>query len=93
MEINLGNSFGGGIGVRPETAGEGVDNARRTTGDAAQVARSRPNLTVGEGRADISSAEPVADVPDSTLRRDDDLGKLVGAAFNMPPPPMPDFGG
>ena len=32
-----------------------------------------------------------AEIPDSALSRDDALGRLVGAAFNLPPPPMPDF--
>jgi len=36
---------------------------------------------------DISAAA----IPESELSRDDDLGKLVSAAFNLPPPPMPDF--
>jgi hypothetical protein len=33
----------------------------------------------------------VEDVSNETLLRDDPLGKLVMAAFNLPPPAMPDF--
>ena len=36
---------------------------------------------------DIAAAE----IPESALSRDDDLGKLVGGAFNLPPPAMPAF--
>jgi hypothetical protein len=32
-----------------------------------------------------------AAIPESALRRDDGLGMLVAAAFNLPPPPMPAF--
>ena len=39
----------------------------------------------------LVGSEPVADVPDSELARDDGLGHLVSSAFNLPPPPMPEF--
>ena len=42
-------------------------------------------LTISEGLESV----PVESIPDSALRRNDPLGKLVGAAFNLPPPPMP----
>lgn len=39
----------------------------------------------------LSGSEPVADVPEAALARDDGLGKLVSAVFNLQAPPMPDF--
>ena len=39
----------------------------------------------------LESSEPVVDVPDEALLRDDALGKLVKSVFNLPPPPMPTF--
>ena len=41
----------------------------------------------------IRGSEPLAEVPDSALTRDDELGRLVSSAFNFPPPPMPEFKG
>ena len=37
---------------------------------------------------DIAAAQ----IPDAALTRDDALGKLVSAVFNLSPPPMPAFG-
>ena len=48
-------------------------------------------LTVSVKPAEGQSAEPVIDVPDAALTRDDPLGDLMKAAFNLPPPPMPKF--
>ncbi len=48
-------------------------------------------VTITNAPRGVSSAEPVFDVPDSALSRDDALGKLVTAAFNFQPPPMPAF--
>ena len=89
MNINFGTSFGGPSGVRPGMEGQGVDAAKAKPADAARPA---PGLVVSQGPAGLSSAEPTADVPAAALRRDDDLGRLAAAAFNLPPPPMPAFG-
>lgn len=91
MEINIGNKFGGNMGVLPDTADTGIGSVSRTAADAAQGAQSAPNLTVGNSVADISAAEPATAVPDSALTRDDALGNLVNSAFALPPPPMPPF--
>ena len=91
MEINLGNKFGGNMGVIPDTAGDGVGNVSRTAADAAQGARSTPNLTIANSVAGLSSAEPTTAISDSALTRDDDLGNLVNSAFSLPPPQMPAF--
>lgn len=92
MEINLGHSFGGNMGVKLEPSGAGVENVQRTAADAAQASPFASNLTIGEGIAGLSSAEPTAAVPESALSKDDDLGKMVSAAFNLQAPPMPNFG-
>jgi len=97
MEININNSNFGTVGMGLErldanvvgTGGAvngaaGID-AGRTAHDAVVFAQSQP--------VDLASSEPVAEVPDTALLRDDALGKLVSAAFNLPPPPMPSFGG
>ena len=89
MEINLSNF--GNMGVRPETLGTNAVDAKQNAPAAANVARTASNLTIGEGPAGLASAEPVADVPEAALTRDDDLGKLMEKAFNLPPPPMPNF--
>ena len=41
----------------------------------------------------IRGSEPVAEVPDSALTRDDEIGRLVSSVFNFPPPAMPEFKG
>lgn len=95
MEISLNSNGLGGIGM-----GRGMPDVRQTgagheTADASQVAR-RTSLQVSSPSADartagLASSEPVADVPDEALSRDDALGRLVNAAFSLPPPPMPAF--
>ena len=90
MEINLGNNFGN-LGVGRETADIKASDAGRETASASQTARLKSNLTITEGAAALKSAEPVTDVAESDLTRDDELGNLVNAAFNFRPPPMPSF--
>ena len=54
--------------------------------------KSRPALVITEARTDaISGADVIEDVPEAALRRDDALGQLLSAVFNMPAPPMPAF--
>ena len=48
----------------------------------------RPALVVSDVRTEAAEA-----VSESELRRDDALGKLFSAAFNLPAPPMPAFSG
>ena len=89
MEINI-NNFGN-MGIRPENFGANGVGANRETSAASNDTRLQSNLTIGEGSAALVSAEPVADVPEAALMRDDDLGKLVNSVFNLQPPPMPAF--
>jgi hypothetical protein len=88
MEINLNNNnignFGIGLGALDT---QGVDAAH---GAKSTKKADMATFTITEAVAspeDISAAA----IPESELSRDDDLGKLVSAAFNLPPPPMPDF--
>ena len=79
--------------VASKAGADAVDDVSRTlirsltdfTRDPAAVRAARERL------AALASAEPVADVSDAALSRDDALGKLVSSAFNLPPPPMPAF--
>jgi hypothetical protein len=95
MEINLNNNGFGNIGMGHEALdAKGIDAGNAATG-ASQVSNSKSlqisNLAPDAKAAGLASSEPVTDVPDAALSRDDALGKLVLAAFNMPPPPMPAF--
>ena len=79
-----------------------VNNRHTTVADPATLQQpaaagaakspSRPALVITEARADALSGLDAADeVPSSALLRDDPLGKLLSAAFNLPAPPMPAF--
>ncbi len=56
-----------------------------------QETQPQNGLTVTIRTADVQLAEPTLDIPDAALTRDDPLGDLVKTAFNLPPPPMPNF--
>ncbi|MBQ7666752.1 MAG: hypothetical protein IJS46_02020 [Kiritimatiellae bacterium] len=89
MEINFnanaGARFGGGI----ETA-EAAAGAKPGPSTAAHPAGGMSNVTITHG---IASPEDVAaaEIPEAEFSRTDALGKLVGSAFALPPPPMPAF--
>lgn len=89
MEINLNSGITGTHGeafdARTESIGREVAEAKPATGFAGGV-------RMEEGGCGLVSAEPTAEVPAGALARDDALGKLVCAAFNLPAPPMPHFG-
>jgi len=95
MEINLNNNGFGNIGIGRESFGA-------TSIGAGNETKGASGIDAGRGMHDkvtftrtqpsgIASSEPVADIPDAALDRDDALGKLMNAAFNLPPPPMPAF--
>ncbi len=50
----------------------------------------KPLLSISNISADEESSIG-SDIPDTALSRQDALGKLVNSAFNLPPPPMPQF--
>jgi hypothetical protein len=95
MEINLNNNGLGGIGIGRETLGVRLTSAKPETTDASRVSDNASlRISDSSSRAQptaLASSEPVADVPDAALSRDDELGKLVNAAFSLPAPPMPAF--
>ena len=85
MEINLNKGFSGNLSVRQETL-----DASRASGPVSGTAHPPDRLTITQGVAspeDIAAAE----IPEAALSRDDALGKLIGEAFSLPTPPMPDF--
>ena len=90
MEINLNSNGFANVGMGRETFGTLGVAAGRETIEASRDASLR--VTSSSSRvqsADLASAEPIVDVPETALSRDDQLGKLVNAAFNLPPPAMP----
>ena len=97
MEITFSNNGFGGIGAshdsfdvkQPSVGREAVDAARISHSATLKVSSQPSNIQT----ASLASAEPVLDIPDEALLRDDPLGKLVSSVFNLPPPPMPQFSG
>ena len=86
MDINLVN-----IGVNSGMVGAGGVHADRTAADSARIFDAKSSLTIGSRVEGALPGEPVAEVSADALTRDDKLGMLVNAAFNLPPPAMPDF--
>ena len=87
MEINLGNN----IGARQDgfqVSGQGSEVAQTAASGIRQSASSLRGL---DAFNPVKDSEPVSEVPESALMRDDELGKLVSAAFSLPAPPMPSF--
>jgi hypothetical protein len=90
MDINFnGNSIGNfGFGRIDSGAAQGTAPAT-----VNQKALDKASFNVKSSTVDtLQGSEPVTDVPAAELTRDDDLGKLMKAVFNLPPPPMPAFG-
>ena len=85
MEINLTTKGYGNIDMSGEMSGVGDVKTVRQQGTSANFEVKASTLDA------LGKSEPLADVPDAALSRDDELGKLVSAAFNLPPPPMPEF--
>ena len=91
MEINLGNN----IGARQDgfqVSGQGSEVAKTAASGIRQSASSLRTSDIGlDAFNPVKDSEPVSEVPESALMRDDELGKLVSAAFSLPAPPMPSF--
>ena len=87
MNVNFNNigigtgAFGGSQSVKDQK----VESQR--TEVANQDLRLSPPTTLDV----LQGSEPVSDVPSKELVRNDGLGKLVAFAYNLPPPPMPNF--
>ena len=95
MEINLNSNGFGNIGMGRESfdatpIGAGNETKGASGIDAGRGAHEKVTFTRAQPSS-IASSEPVTDVPDVALDRNDELGKLMNAAFNLPPPPMPSF--
>ncbi len=91
MEINLNGKGFGNVGLGLETMNANGAERVAQPKDFGAGRETKGAVTITNAPIGISSAEPVIDVPDSALSRDDALGKLVSAAFNLQPPPMPAF--
>lgn len=66
-------------------------NATESAAKGSKVSAGA-SLNVRSSSVDVlKGSEPTAEVPESALTRDDDLGKLLSSAFNLAPPPMPNF--
>lgn len=90
MEINFGNMMNTAVGMGREASGAADVGAGRDASGGRAATRLQASLTIT--RATPSAEEiAAAAIPDSVLTRDDDLGKLIDAAFNLPPPRMPEF--
>ena len=93
MDINFNKGLSGNLGVRQETldASQVARLASETAGEAKSSATGPARLfTITQTAAspeDISAAA----IPESALTRTDALGQLVASAFDLPPPPMPNF--
>lgn len=86
MDISFSN-----IGARTSTT-VSVDAGTKAskTGGANALSLKAANDDVSA--FDISNlSEPVLDIPDDSLLRDDNIGHLVARAFNLPPPSIPKF--
>ena len=88
MDLNINNI---GIGTGAFGIGDQM-NAGSQKVEGAKVESRDVKLSGPQPFDVLRGSEPVADVPAEALVRDDDLGRLVSAAFNLPPPPMPAFG-
>ncbi len=93
MEINLGNKFGGNMGVSSEMLG--AEPMKVSGRKAEDQAIKGQGITTSESSTfdPIKDSEPTTDVPESVLNRDDALGTLINSVFSLPAPPMPNFGG
>ena len=92
MDINFNNIGIGngayGIGDQAKVDGTKVDGSKV---EAQKTGGQEVRLSGAQSFDVIRGSEPVAEVPDSALTRDDELGRLVSSAFNFPPPAMPEF--
>ena len=93
MNISFNNSANRGFDVSHET-----NDASRVSGLASATTQSarhpttQPTNHLTITRATTTPEEiAAAEIPESALTRDDALVDLIGRAFNLPPPPMPDF--
>lgn len=87
MDMNIGinaNANRTGFGAVGETGAASAANAK-------PAARQQDNITIRSAETSELGGIPAIDFPDEEAARSDRLGKLVNAAFSLPPPPPPPF--
>ena len=89
MEINLTNRMNTDLGIGRDSLSATTVNAGRETQEASRASRPTSGIDVPARIDGLAAAEPVMDIPDAAIVRDDALGKFVNSVFNLPPPPMP----
>lgn len=91
MDINLSNFHNN----QHVNFGEITSNTEAVAAKGNVTSGGKPapaNLDFSKAEVDaLLNSEPITDVPESALDRNDALGKLVNAVFSLPPPPMPSF--
>ena len=90
MEINLNNRMSAELGVgrgMPDAQGVGAKNE---ASGSSRASRTQSEITISHAVASPEDIQAAA-IPESALKRDDALGDLIGRAFNLPPPPMPNM--
>jgi hypothetical protein len=91
MDLTVNQNGFRNLGTGGEMPNVGGVDAKKEVAGRDGVSGSVANLTVTTQPSDLRSSEPIADIPAAALVRDDALGNLVSSAFNLPPPPMPEF--
>ena len=91
MEINLNSNGFGNVGIGRDMPGANAVGAGDEPKNVGSKPVARDAVTFTNAPTGLASAEPVSDIPDAALVRDDALGRLVNSAFSFPPPPMPTF--
>ena len=82
MDININSN----LSIRKPELENGVPEAKQQ----AKIKES-PNLSISQASAPLIDETLGTEVPEAALTRNDKLGNLISAAFNMPAPPMPSF--
>ena len=88
MEINFNSNGYGNVGMGRETLD--VSHVSNVKTESHEAVSSTFDFKASVFNP-LQNSEPVTDIPDALLSRDDDLGKLVNSVFNLSPPPMPIF--
>lgn len=88
--MNINTNINANIGTTAEFNVSSARESGATNATLGEKGLERPALNITEGVASKDEIDAAA-IPESALRRDDGLGMLVAAAFNLPPPPMPAF--
>ena len=89
MEINLTNRMNTDFGIGRDSLSATAVNAGREAQEASRASRPTSGIDMPARADGLAAAEPVMDIPDAAIVRDDALGKFVNSVFNLPPPPMP----